>query len=93
MDIPDGLRWVFVALAALQFLVLVRVVRGLRAPEADRSVDARLDLLDLLDSSSGFLLLVGLGFGSLVIGFVGLGLMGVALSLKGIRFVRTRWSA
>ncbi|MEE1820404.1 hypothetical protein ACIPQJ_02040 [Streptomyces sp. NPDC090082] len=90
MDIPDGLRWVFVALAALQFLVLVRVVRGLRAPEADRSVDAR---LDLLDSSSGFLLLVGLGFGSLVVGFVGLALMGVALSLKGIRFVRTRWNA
>ncbi|MFF3755766.1 hypothetical protein [Streptomyces sp. NPDC002185] len=90
MDIPDGLRWVFVALAALQFLVLVRVVRGVRAPEADRSLDAR---LDLLDSSSGFLLLVGLGFGSLVIGFVGLGLMVVALSLKGIRFARTRWSA
>ncbi|MFB6632228.1 hypothetical protein ACFCWY_20260 [Streptomyces sp. NPDC056362] len=96
MDIPDGLRWVFVALAALQFLVLVRVVRGLRVSEADRSVDARLDLLDLLDlldSSSSFLLLVGLGFDNLVVGFVGLALMGVTLSLKGIRFVRTRWSA
>ncbi|MFD8206638.1 hypothetical protein ACFV2S_09580 [Streptomyces sp. NPDC059695] len=87
MDIPDGFRWVFVALAVLQLFSLGSLLRRMRAPEAERRVDAR---IDLLDSVSSLLLLAGLGFSHLTAMFVGLGLMGLALTLKGVRFLRAR---
>ncbi|MFE7515073.1 hypothetical protein ACFU8I_28145 [Streptomyces sp. NPDC057540] len=87
MDIPDGFRWVFVALAVLQLFSLGSLLRRMRAPEAERRVGAR---TDLLDSVSSLLLLAGLGFSYLPAMFAGLALMGLALTLKGIRFLRAR---
>ncbi|MFE5596714.1 hypothetical protein [Streptomyces sp. NPDC056549] len=87
MDIPAAFRWVLIALAVLQFLSVVSVLRRMRAPETERRVDAR---IDLLDSVSGFLLLAGLGFDHLTTGVVGLALMGLALVMKGIRFLQSR---
>ncbi|MEU4106173.1 hypothetical protein [Streptomyces tanashiensis] len=90
MEIPTAFRWVLLALAVLQLVSLLTVLRRLRAAEPAQRVDAR---IDVLDSVSGFLLLAGLGFAHLPVGFVGLALMGLAILLKGVRFLQARRSA
>ncbi|MFF5760919.1 hypothetical protein ACWD5B_24095 [Streptomyces tanashiensis] len=90
MEIPTAFRWVLLALAVLQLVSLLTVLRRLRAAEPAQRVDAR---IDVLDSVSGFLLLAGLGFAHLPVGVVGLALMGLAILLKGVRFLQARRSA
>ncbi|MGW8761102.1 hypothetical protein ACWGN5_01240 [Streptomyces sp. NPDC055815] len=90
MEIPTAFRWVLLALAVLQLVSFVAVLRRLRAPEVERRVGAR---IDALDSFSGVLLLAGLGLGNLPLGVVGLGVMGLALALRGIGFLRSRRQA
>ncbi|WP_449473591.1 hypothetical protein [Streptomyces tanashiensis] len=90
MEIPTAFRWVLLALAVLQLVSLLTVLRRLRAAEPAQRVDAR---IDVLDSVSGFLLLAGLGFAHLPVGVVGLALMGLAILLKGVPFLQARRSA
>ncbi|GGS75691.1 hypothetical protein GCM10010222_15960 [Streptomyces tanashiensis] len=90
VEIPTAFRWVLLALAVLQLVSLLTVLRRLRAAEPAQRVDAR---IDVLDSVSGFLLLAGLGFAHLPVGVVGLALMGLAILLKGVRFLQARRSA
>ncbi|MER7948695.1 hypothetical protein ABTY59_15030 [Streptomyces sp. NPDC096079] len=90
MDIPNAFRWVLLALAVLQLLSFVSVLRRLRQSPPERRLDHR---LDVLDSVSGILLLAGLGLANIPLGIVGLALMGIALLLKGLRLLRSRRAA
>ncbi|MEV7569522.1 hypothetical protein [Streptomyces tanashiensis] len=90
MEIPTAFRWVLLALAVLQLVSLLAVLRRMRVAEPAKRVDAR---IDVLDSASSLLLLAGLGFAHLPVGVVGMVLMGIALLLKGFRFLQARHSA
>ncbi|MFJ2738857.1 hypothetical protein ACIO3O_04240 [Streptomyces sp. NPDC087440] len=90
VDLPVALRWLFAALALLQLLAVVAVLRRMRhLPDPTARAVARWDHLEAV----GFLAVpVGLLLGSGVLGLGGFVLACVAGSVKGVRFLRGRRS-
>lgn len=85
VDIPVAFRWVLLALAVLQLLSLIPILRRMRRAEPARRTEAR---LDLLDAASGFTLMAGLALGNSAVMLCGLVLMGSAIAAKGARTLR-----
>ncbi|MFF8280139.1 hypothetical protein ACF05T_29315 [Streptomyces lateritius] len=85
MDIPVAFRWVLLALAVLQLLSLIPILRRTRRAEPARRTEAR---LDLLDAASGLTLMTGLALGNSTVMLCGLVLMGSAIAAKGVRTLR-----
>ncbi|WP_053642691.1 MULTISPECIES: hypothetical protein [unclassified Streptomyces] len=87
MDVPVAFRWVFAALAALQLIALIPVLRRLRAPGPGTRTEARFTLLDAACSLTAF---AGIAFGNLALMLCGLTALGLLYAVKGIRWYRTR---
>ncbi|MFD3570094.1 hypothetical protein [Streptomyces sp. NPDC058667] len=90
MDIPVVFRWALLALAVLQLLSLVRVLRGLRRAGPGRR---GAPVWDLLDSASGLVVVAGLALADFTVVLAGLALMGVAVTSRGTRAFRARTAA
>ncbi|MFF5637195.1 hypothetical protein [Streptomyces sp. NPDC012825] len=87
MDVPVVFRWLVAALALLQLLTLVPVLRRLRDPAPERRTEAR---LRLLDAAGNLAVLVGIAFGEFVLVLCGLACVGAAYAVKGLLWYRTR---
>ncbi|MET9436482.1 hypothetical protein [Streptomyces sp. NPDC006551] len=90
MDIPVAVRWVLLALAVLQLLSLISILRRMRQPDAGLRAEARLDLLDAAGSVA---LLTGIVLGNTMVVLCGLTVMGSVIAVKGIRSLRARRQA
>ncbi|MET8827290.1 hypothetical protein ABZX40_15030 [Streptomyces sp. NPDC004610] len=93
MDIPDWLIWTVVALAVLQALALVPLIRRLRGADPARRAAAGLDLADAVGS---LLLFAGIMLSLLVsdswfpLALTGFAVMAGAYTVKGVRLLRAR---
>ncbi|MFF1417997.1 hypothetical protein [Streptomyces sp. NPDC058280] len=87
MDIPVAFRWLLLALAVLQLLSLIPVLRRMRQPEPGARTEAR---LDLLDAASCLALLVGISLGNNAVMLGGFIFMGSVIVVRGVRSLRAR---
>lgn len=93
VDIPDWFGWILLALAVLQAIALVPVIRRLRETDSAVRSKARLDLLDTVGSLvllGGLLLSLLLAESWFWLALAGLVLSGASYAMKGLRLLRAR---
>ncbi|WP_053849932.1 hypothetical protein [Streptomyces sp. NRRL B-24085] len=91
MDIPGWFAWLALALAVLQALGLVPVIRRLRGSDASARSKARLDLLDVIGSLllfGGLVLSLAVAASWFWLTFVGFALMAAGYAVQGAHWIR-----